>query len=288
MKMQDIQRAISEMPIRPSSLNDEHFDYFSKLIEERIGIHLNKSKKQMVESRLFKRLRELNINSYEEYRIYLEKNPSELIIFQNCLTTNKTEFFREPEHFDYFKNHIYDPKFKTHYPKDIRIWSAASSSGEEAYTTAILLKEFIYAHPEWNYKILGTDINTEVVKKASLGVYTSQVIENLPPDLLKKYFLTKTLQGQRHYKVNDTLKNDLKFRIFNLVEDDLPSDLHFDFIFLRNVLIYFSPKTIQLVISKLSRHLTTGGHLIIGHSETLNNINHTLQSVRSSIYKKAS
>ena len=169
--------------------------------------------------------------------------------------------------------------------ESIRVWSAASSTGEELYTLGIVLNEF-FENKKWDIRLLGSDLDTGVLEKAQMGIYAESVLRGIAPHLLQKYFLRGTDNNSGLYRVKDSLKALVKFRKFNLIKDEFPGGIKFDIIFLRNVLIYFKPDTIQIVIDKMYNMLDKGGHLFIGNSETLLNIDHKFKQISSSIYKK--
>jgi len=178
------------------------FTKIQKLIYDEIGVNLKTSKKTMVKARLLKRLRRLGFTSFEEYLEFLNHNNQELVILYNFLTTNVTHFFREKHHFKYMQEQVL-PKLLIEDKKIIRVWSAGCSSGEEVYSLAIILKEFF--PKSWKIKILGTDINTEVLKIASTGIYSQKSVEKIPYALLKKYFLLGSGENEGFFKVKKIL-----------------------------------------------------------------------------------
>lgn len=279
------------IPPTPSSewarITPKVFEAIAKLVKELTGIHLNQSKLTMLESRLVKRLRETNIPSHQEYFEYLLKNESETQHFINVITTNKTEFFREDYHFQFLTSNFIPEHHQNKKNAPIRIWSAASSSGQEAYTIGITFFEYFANSTFNNFRIIGTDIDTDMISTAENGVYRSDLVTaHVPPHLIKKYFRQGTGRNAGFYKVSGELQEISKFRLFNLIKDEFPVPIKFDVIFLRNVLIYFDLNTIQTVIAKMYRYLNTGGYLLIGHSETLNEIKHDFKSLGSAVYKK--
>ena len=250
------------------------------------GITLNDSKKTMVESRLSRRVRELDVSGYNEYLKIIENDSEEREHFINSLTTNLTEFFREVPHFDYLKQTVF-PEIRQHNKsKKIRVWSAASSTGEEIYSLGMSLGEAFGDGFDWDYKILGTDVDSNVLKTATNAVYKKRSVEKIPPHMLQKYFQRGQGSNAGNYRIKKCLRESAKFRQFNLIKDHFDTPIKFDYIFLRNVLIYFDDAMIEIAINKMSKHLKNGGYLFIGHSESLNSINHDLKMIRSSIYKK--
>lgn len=265
-------------------LEDDEFNQFSQIIYNEVGIKLGSGKKIMVESRLTRRLRDLSIESFQEYLKYLKNSDEEMEFFINGLTTNKTEFFRERDHFLYLKSVVF-PQIFEEKKDNVFIWSAASSTGQEIYSLAMCLHEFFF-HNGVNAKVLGTDVDTEVLKVAQKGIYKKSELEGVTPAQIALFF-EKGRHGQEGLvRVNSILREMTKFRSYNLIKDTLKSNIKFDAIFLRNVLIYFDAPTIQKVVNKLHESLRSGGYLFIGHSETLNAVKHPYEVIKSSIYRK--
>ncbi|MCK5882571.1 MAG: protein-glutamate O-methyltransferase CheR [Bacteriovoracaceae bacterium] len=276
--------------IQDSNISDEQFDFLSKLIFEKVGIYLDHNKTTMVQSRILRRLKKLDLDSIKDYITYLKENPDkEMDFFINSLTTNKTDFFRENDHFEYLKDvflkDLIEKKTGTSV-QDLYIWSAACSAGHEVYTLALVMDEFCKKNPRFNYKILGSDIDTDILDRAKKAVYPAEQIDPIPRHYLQGNFQKGSGENEGFYRASDHLKRNVKFKRFNLTVPTERVPLTFDIIFLRNVLIYFPPEIIKKVIDKLASHLKSGGLLIIGHSETLNGIEHDLEFLGSSIYKK--
>ncbi len=268
-----------------SELKEKQFNHIANLIYQQCGITLNHSKKTMVETRLVRRLRDLQLDDFDKYLQYLDDNPKELEPFINALTTNLTHFFRESAHFDFLHQVVFPEIRKKNRNKKIRAWSAASSTGEEVYTIAMCLHEEFGDALEWDYKVLGTDIDTSVLARAEQGIYKLSDIKELAPHLGRKYFERGTGNNSNRVRIKKFLKDNTKFRQFNLVRDSFPVDIAFDFIFLRNVLIYFDEQMIAAAIKRIEHYLKPGGYLFIGHSETLSSVKHRFKAVSSSIYK---
>lgn len=263
-------------------LSDKAFAGFGKLIFEKAGISMSSAKKTLVASRLGKRLRALKIESYDGYLKYLLQGDGasngEMQCFIDLLTTNETYFFRESQHFDYLCRTIL-PNF----PKDkrLRIWSAASSSGEEAYTLAMLLAEELGVGGNW--EILGTDISSKVVKAAQAAVYNEHRIRLVPKHIKHKYLMRGTGSNEGLYAVVPELLRHVTFDRYNLIDSPARREM-FDVIFCRNVLIYFDGVTKQRVVERLMGQLSHGGYLFTGHSESLHSMSSRLQSVMPSVY----
>ncbi len=260
-------------------LQDSEFALFQKMIFQTAGIHMSEAKKPLVSGRLARRLSHLGLKSYGDYFQLLQgEGEGELQLAIDLLTTNETFFFREQKHFDFLCEHVL-PDWRTG-PR--RVWSAASSSGEEAYTVAMLLAEHA---PTDNWEIVGTDISTRVLSTARVGRYPIQRAGNIPGRYLSKYCLRGVGSQEGHFIVAPQLRNRVQFVHGNLMHD-LAKYGTFDVILLRNVLIYFNPETKRQVVSRVIRQLKPGGYLMVGHSESLNGIVSEVRSVVPSVYRK--
>lgn len=271
-------------------LSEAQYELIRQKLVSLCGIELGHNKQVLTKSRLYKRMTELSLIEFSQYLNFLKENPAEVIHFINSMTTNKTDWFREPRHFSYLIDTVLPDFYKKsqstwmqNNSRDFYIWSAASSTGEEAYSLAMAMNENL--KPGYNYRILGTDIDTQVLQRAADAVYRlDHIQEQVPLNFQQNYFL-KTGQNQNQLKVCPELTKNVKIRKFNLIEGDLPVDIQFDVIFLRNVLIYFSRATIEHVIRRILRYLRPGGHLFIGLSESLNGFSLPLVNVSESVYK---
>jgi chemotaxis protein methyltransferase CheR len=262
-------------------LKDHEFIWIRDYLYKHTGIVLSDRKRALVTGRLDKRLRHYGFSSYSEYfrKIDTEGLQQEALMAIDLLTTNETYFFREPKHFDFLQNHFF-PGHRAGQP--LRFWSAASSSGEEAYTLAMLAAEFAKAE-QW--EIIGTDISTRVLEKAHRGLYPLHAAEKIPQPLLKKYCLKGRDEYEGFFLIDQALRNRVKFMRANL-NDTLPNLGLFDVIFLRNVMIYFDIPTKQRLVERIQQHLRPGGYIILSHSESLNGMKSHLQMVSPSIYRK--
>ena len=271
-------------------LRDIDFEKISRLVYGQCGINLHKGKKELVKSRLGKRLREGNFKSFGDYYRYVttEKGTGELIAMIDSLSTNLTSFFREDSHF-YKLHEIVPAAIKTagngrHVPK-LKVWSAGCSTGEEPYSLAIVLKEIIDGGT-WDLRILATDISTKALSSAAAGIYTKKKVENIPPLLLRRYFQIGQGRWEGYYRAKKELKDVIKFMRFNLMEALFSNDL-FDIIFCRNVMIYFDKETQNGLVNKFYDSLKEGGHLFVGHSESLTGLAHRFKCMGPSIYRKS-
>jgi len=269
-----------------AQLSDADFAKLSKFIYTQYGIKMPYEKKIMLQSRLQKRLRALCIYSFKEYIDYVfgGNNNDEVIHMMDVVSTNKTDFYREPSHFDFLKNSLLPKLYVT--KKTIKIWSAGCSSGPEVYTLAIELSEFANSHQGFDFSILGTDISTLMLKKAHAAVYPDDMVEVIPLDLKKKYLLKSKDRTKKLVRVNEHLRKKVKFQRLNFVEDQYSINEQFDIVFCRNVLIYFDRETQEKVINKLCNFLKLDGIFFLGHSESITNINVPLKQIKPTIYTR--
>lgn len=254
-------------------MEQKDFDSLRKLVYENSGIYFDIKKKYFVEKRVITRVSLLNLDNIPDYIYFLkykDTDKNELSILVNDLTTNETYFYREYPTLKIFAEKIL-PSFvaeqkKGNRRKSVKIWSAASSSGEEPYTLAIILKEFFLNIPNWNISILGTDINDSVLKKAKSAVYNSRSVKYLPDIYLEKYFKN----SNNKFYLNNDIKKMVDFKKINLFDNDSMSTIrNYDLIFCRNVLIYFDIKSKIQVINSLHNSLVSGGYLLLGCGETI-------------------
>ncbi len=267
--------------IREYKITQSEYDLFRSFIYDQVGINFSDEKKTLVTSRLSKRLRHLKLQNFSEYYRLIEQ-PEQSIERQtviDLLTTNETYFFREPKHFLYLEKEIIPKWDKQH---NLRVWSAASSSGEEAYSIAMLLDDML-ADNQW--EIIGSDISSRVLKTARLGHYPQARIDGIPKDFLHNYCLKGRDEYEGTLLINKKIRDRVRFLQMNL-KSPIEDIGMFHIIFLRNVLIYFDLATKQKIIKFLVAKLHQGGYLFIGHSESLKGINDSLQSVNPTVYQK--
>ncbi len=286
MNTQELFRPLAE------PMSDESFRQFSEYIHGYFGIKMPQVKKTMLESRLIKRLKDLSMNSYEEYREYVfsqEGMESELVHMIDVVTTNKTDFFREPEHFDYLLNEALQElldSLSIGRSRPLSVWSAGCSSGEEPYTLAMILTEFAGTVGNYRFNILGTDLSSKMLEAARMGIYKDQRIEPIPKRLRKKYLMRSRDRSSGLVRVDPQLRSAVRYRRLNFMDDDFDLNENFDIIFCRNVIIYFDKPTQGVLMEKLCDHLTSGGYLFVGHSETLNGFKLPLVQVAPMVYRK--
>jgi chemotaxis protein methyltransferase CheR len=271
-------------------LSTSEFQQLAKLVYDQCGINLVDAKKVMLESRLGKRLRVLMISSFKDYILYLTSKAgleNEMVHMIDEVTTNKTDFFREPHHFDYLKNDLLPNFYRQHRSgRPYRIWSSACSTGEEPYTLAMVLQDFALQNSSFSYSILASDISTEVLQKAALAVYNLDHVAAVPLVTKQRYLLKSKNQDRPTVRVVQALREKIHFMRLNLMDDHLNINDDMDAIFCRNVLIYFDRKTQLEVVGKLINKLRPGGYLFIGHSESLHQFNLPITQVKPTVFVK--
>ncbi len=273
-----------------ASLSDKDFQRFSVLIQEICGIRLAPHKKSMLEGRLRRRLRQLGLRSFEEYRSYVFSTPGqrdELVHLIDAVTTNKTDFFREPFHFDYLTRVVFPELAAALRRGDaVRIWSAGCSTGEEPYTLAMVASEFAAPAGGFAFSVLGSDVSTRVLDKARLGVYEVERIGPIPEALKKKYLLRSRDPEKKLVRIAPELRRLVDFRRINFLEEHFGLEAPVDVLFCRNVIIYFDKPTQQKMLQRLCNHLGAGRFLFMGHSESLNGMRLPLRQIAPSVYRK--
>jgi chemotaxis protein methyltransferase CheR len=253
-------------------LSDRHFQTIAKLIEGQVGIKLPAGKRLMLEGRLHKRVRALNYSGLNEYVDNLFEDAhfeGELTHLIDVVTTNKTDFFREPSHFTFMKEIAVPELLKSRGRADLKIWSSACSTGMEAYTTAMVLDDMTRSGSRFRFRVLGTDISTAVLRLAKTAIYTRDVLAPVPAAFIKRYFLSSKDRTIDEVRVVPELRRLTNFMRMNLMDSNYPVDRDVDIIFCRNVLIYFERETQRKVVEQLCSHLRPGGYLMVGHSESM-------------------
>lgn len=270
-------------------MNDRIFERFSEFIKAELGIKMPASKKTLLEARLQKRLRDLNMANHEAYCEYLfspQGMEMELVNLVDVVTTNTTDFFREPKHFDLLLSTVLPQLFaRGGQGRNVNIWSAGCSSGEEPYTLSMVLGEFARQNPGFTYSILATDISTQVLRMAVRAVYPESKIGPIPQEYRKRYLLRSKDRTRRLVRIGPEARSHVRFRRLNFMED-FSFDGQLDIIFCRNVVIYFDRATQESLFTRFCRKLTPGGFLFIGHSESLAGMNLPLEPVAPTVYRK--
>jgi len=274
-------------------MSDAMFRQFRDFIYDKCGVNLVPAKKTMLIARLSKRLRTLGMPSFQEYFDFVGSSngrSDELVSMIDAVTTNKTDFFREPHHFDFLTAAALPELVRSGRGLSsgrINIWSAGCSSGEEPYTLAMVLSEFCQARGNGAFSILATDISTRVLAVAQRGIYHEKMVEPVPQQLKRKYLMRGKGTREGSCRVVPELRKCIRFRRLNLIEGhNFGLSMGMDIIFCRNVIIYFDRKTQIKLFEKFYNQLKPGGYLFIGHSETLHGINDQFVPVGSAVYQK--
>jgi chemotaxis protein methyltransferase CheR len=279
-------------------LSEREFAILRELVVERTGIALGPHKRALLQGRLAPRLRALGLRTFAEYRrafAALDPASDEAARFVNAVTTTKTEFFREPRHFAYLTGQWLPRALERAArgrPRRVRIWSAACSSGEEPYSLAMTVMDALAEGPAWDVRILASDINTDVLRRAAAGVYRQDAVSALPRTTLRRHFLRGRGASTGLVRVRPEVRGLVAFRRINLVDGAWlgaggePIRTRFDAVFCRNVLMYFDRSTQQRVLRRLAEHVADGGVLVLGHSEGVRGLLSGLRHLGSAIYLK--
>lgn len=270
-------------------MRDSEFEFIRGLVYERSRIHLGPEKRELVSARLGKRLRATNAASLGEYCEFLQSEGAEeeLGHLIDAISTNHTFFFRENAHFDFLRDRVvpeFLPRVRTEGWGRFHVWSAACSSGEEAFSTAITLASCVPPTQPWF--IDGTDISHRILEKARVAIYRAETVERLPQPVLRAHFQRGFGPQEGLYRVKTVLRERVAFHHLNLLEGEPPFRDPFQVIFCRNVMIYFDRPTQEELVARLARRLVPGGYLFVGHSESLTHIRHGLKLVQPAIYQK--
>lgn len=267
-------------------IDKDSFDRLSSYVTQEYGIKLPPVKKSMLESRLNKKIKSLGMNSYVEFLDYIFSDhgkQTELFHVIDLITTNKTDFFREPAHFSYLSGEFL-PSYLAE-RTNLKIWSAGCSTGEEPYTLTMVLEEFKKRNPVLNYSLLASDISLRVIQSAFSGIYTLDRLAAIPMEWKRNYFL-RSKTNSNLARIKPQYRKKIQYKRINLMDTSfglLKSD--YDIIFCRNVLIYFDKPTQEEVIRKFCTHLRPGGLLFLGHSESIMGMKLPLTQVRPTVYQ---
>jgi len=267
---------------RDFEFTNADFGRIRELIHQRAGISLSEHKRDMAYSRLARRLRACNIDTFRLYLERLEAQPDsdEWEAFTNALTTNLTAFFRESHHFPILAT------FAKNRPQPFSVWCSAASTGEEPYSIAMTLMETLGDTAARHCTVIATDIDSQVLQKADAGVYSLDSVKTLGAERLKRFFLKGTGAHAGMVKIRPEVRALVKFEQLNLTDAKYALPGQFDAIFCRNVMIYFDKPTQEALVNRLADSLEPGGFLFIGHAESLNGVRHALDYVRPAIYRK--
>lgn len=271
---------LSSLKQEPEGFTDDFF----RLTHDFTGITIRPERRSMLEGRLRKRLRHLNLDNFTDYLDYIKRQPEEREGFINAVTTNETYFYRTPRVWEYIEEKFLPCWYAANKGKTINVWSAASSTGEEAHTLGIFMQQFKDANSGFEYRVKGTDIDSSVVEKARAGIYNGRSVERFRvarPELFSQYLKGSDDDG---YAIQPGIKSRLEFTLFNLFSVNASAQ-EFDLVLLRNVLIYFNREDQEKVMATVHKRLKPGGVVIIGESESLNNINTSFEYIAPTIYQ---
>jgi chemotaxis protein methyltransferase CheR len=271
------------------TISDKDFRKLSEFIYSNYGIKMPLEKKTMLEGRLAKRLRANQMSSYAEYCDYLfsEGGEQEIIHMINVVSTNKTDFFREQSHFEFLLESVLPEYSMEKRIKPVRIWSAASSSGEEPYTLAMVMSEHNrLCDQALPFSIFGTDISSDILQRAINGIYTEERVANIPLSYKKRYLMRNKDAQKKIVRIVPELRKTCSFERLNLMDSSYSVNEQFDIIFCRNVLIYFDRPTQEAVINKLCKHLVPGGYFFLGHSESAMGMDVPLTTIKPTVFRR--
>ncbi len=275
-----------------TDLTRKEYELFRRLVYEKSGINLGDHKMQLVRARLGKRLRTGGFSSYLEYYRHVESDPTgeEMCGLLDAISTNTTHLFREIRHFNLLREIIEkwtaDRTWRAQHSV-LRIWSAGCSSGEEPHSIAMVAHDAVANHPNLELKILATDLSTQVLSRAKLGIYDIHRVGTVPPEYRNRYMQRVNRDKHTYLQLAPDLRRVITFARFNLMTEKFPFRNGFHVIFCRNVMIYFDRKTQHTLVNKMAGQLVNGGYLMIGHSESLNGTQHPLTYVEPTVYMKA-
>lgn len=270
-------------------LEDKEYKQLSSFILNQFGIKLPPNKKTLLQCRLQKRLKTLNYQSFKEYTNYIFSATGlkeEVYNMIDAVSTNKTDFFREPVHFDFLLGQGLTTYLKLSGKNKLSVWSAGCSSGEEPYTLGMILMEFASTKSDFDFKILATDISKRVLQHAVDGIYQVEKTQIIPYDLKMKYLLKGINSCENRVRIIPELRNKVEFRRYNLLSTDFSSNGKFDIIFCRNVLIYFEREVQYRILKQFCSILNNGGYLFLGHSESITGYSLPLNQIRPTIFEK--
>lgn len=275
--------------IRP--LSDREFRSLQELIYHEAGIHLSEAKKALVSGRLTRRLRALGLDNFKDYYEQVEASVDERTAMLDCISTNETRFFREPKQFEFLEATVL-PHWRAlgdsgTIPKNIRVWSAACSSGEEPYTLAMVLGTHFPDSDGWSVEILASDLSTRVLSAAREGVWPIERSNDIPEHYRKAWMLRGIRSEEGRMRAHPRLKSMIEFRRINLNDRNYAIRDSFDLIFCRNVLIYFNRESKTEVINRLTQHLSPAGLLFLGHAESLAGTTHALEHAGPTAYRRS-
>ncbi len=270
-------------------LDHKDFERLSGFITDEFGIKMPAVKRIMLQSRLQKRLKELGFINFSDYVDYLFSDKGledEVIHMIDLVSTNKTDFFRENNHFDYLLHTLLPDCYPPGSRAALKVWSAGCASGEEAYTLAIVLSEYKEKNPLLDFSVFATDISTRMIRTAMTAIYKEDRTDNIPLAIKTKYFLRNQIQAEKKVRIIPELRERVMFSRLNLIDDYYATPFIFDIVFCRNVLIYFDRTVQEQIILKLCSSIRKGGYLFLGHSESVAGLNLPLRYVIPTVFTK--
>ena len=273
-------------PMNDFKLTDRDFDFLRNLVYKEVGIVLADHKRNMLYSRLTRRLRALKLKDFKQYCDYLGDHLDEEIgELVNAVTTNLTAFFRESHHFDYLKENVLEEIAENADEKKLHIWSAGCSTGAEPYSIAMVVANFLEKNAGWDAKILATDIDTNMLQRGRAGIYRMDDLKAIPKDYQKFITIDKT-KGEERIIMKDKLRNLITFNPLNLLASDWPMKQKFDVIFCRNVVIYFDKPTQKVLFKRYHQNMKDRSWLFVGHSESLHNVSDDFKLLSRTVYER--
>lgn len=272
-------------------LEEADFQVLKRWIEAHLGVKMPPSKRPLLETRLQKRLIALEMSSFRQYLRYLseEAGGEEWLRFVDLVTTHKTDFFREPEHFSYLTEEILPGLLQRVRGQKIRIWSAGCATGEELYSIGMVMEEFFRNQSEMRgggYSVLGSDVSMASIKRAKSGIYETARLQGMPQSFRYRYFMRSKQPNHNEVRVVPELRRQMEFLVLNFMDPSYAIPYLSDVIFFRNVMIYFEKQTQREVLHKLCEQLKPGGYLLVGHSETIQNLSLPLRNLGPAIFQK--
>jgi chemotaxis protein methyltransferase CheR len=272
------------------SISNADFGRLKNLIYAQSGINLSLDKKTMLELRIKRRLRSLNLHSFGQYCEYLfgpQGQKEEIVHLLDVVSTNKTDFFREPDHFEFLaQKALPDLMARNDSGRPLLVWSAGCSTGEEPYTLAIVMSEYALAHPGFRFHVLATDLSNTVLAKAHRGIFNKEVVKPVATGLQRKYFMRSRDTESPDMRVVPELRQAVEFARLNFMDPDFGLAQKLDAIFCRNVIIYFDRPTQEKILQKLAANLALQGYFFAGHSESLHGMDLPLEAVAPAVYRK--
>jgi len=278
-----------EHPTAIPELTKDEFRFFQELVLGESGIHLGAKNRAMLVSRLWKRLRALDLASFSAYYRLVKKDPAEMVHMLDCICTNETHFFREPTAFDCLQRRVFPEWIAAadagQRGRTLRVWSSACSTGEEPYSLAMTLLAHFPEEAGWKIEVLGTDLSTKVLARASAGIWTAEKTSGVPVEYQRRFLLKGFGPDKGKFKATDELRRVVRFQRLNLSKESYEVFGPFDLIFCRNVIIYFQWETKLRVINQLGSHLAPQGYLFLGHAESVHGVSEKLESVAPKIFR---